>query len=470
MDLLAKQLRTALGPRGADTEEGLRRAFRFPAEAGGTLELRDAVAGRLAGLVRPTALAKIGERGDHSSEPAAVLPSVPPSSPRPLARRPAVERSCEPVRGPFDQRRFNSALRRRKTAHDVFRFAPQLRRNAEQFERFVPLDEAVWSQRYWLAAQIASAASGVDIEDDFHTCPPGTNRFGAEPVGRGSTFVIGNAVHAVLQARYLYHKDSGLMDHDVVAENLVFYGAAGEAFRRPPEQLYESPDIEERPDVLGALAFALGLPPKRPLRPDLIDFTTGGIVEIKPIRSLQAGVLQLWQYVDNFNLAKFYDEKAKIGAQQVGQRLLPGFIPANLLGPIPLWEALTGHDRTRFGHLVATPYMLTGLPGIVFYTLSEKRDMERVMEQMVTVIGVAAGIILAIVVAAIAVAVLAEALSAAAAVAVAVANATEATFGGLALISSGGVTSIESVGAMEAIETAGVAMTEALRFAPALVR
>jgi hypothetical protein len=411
VEALARVLRAALERRHVDDEKSLRRLFDVP--AGTTLDLREVVVSRLVDLVRPVALSGAPLLPPSSAESAAasasgtprpdkpkVLPAVPPSpTPR---RRPGAAPRCQLCHNIDPEAALERTILERQTAHDIFRRHPDLAaaiRDPKGFDRAVPLDLEAWKARYRYALGVANASNvnREDLTEDFHACPG---------VGESSNRAIGNAVHEELQHRYV--TDDEFANNHVVIEQYLSRGGRREP--GPPEWLARIPGIDEDPGVFGALAYALGLPPRRPLRPDIADLSLMQIVEIKPIRAFHCGVLQLWQYIDNFNLAKFFDEKTKAGPKAVGKRLAPGRLPAHLLGPIQVAERLEGRDRERFRDLLAFPYMHSSVPGVVFYTLSRAKqdDLKKTLHSLLTATGIAVGVIVTVVIAAVAFVVIAE--------------------------------------------------------------
>jgi hypothetical protein len=139
-------------------------------------------------------------------------------------------------------------------------------------------------------------------------------------------------------------------------------------------------------------------------------------------------------------------------------RITPApFVPAHLLAPFQLAPRLTGEDRDRFGHLIAAPFMISGVPGVLGYTLADPKKPQQgdPLGDIITATAIAAGIVLAVLVGFIALAAIAEVAVVAEAGAATVAQAGLLTEGGAAALGEAGVTAMGQIASESVVTTVG---------------
>jgi hypothetical protein len=384
---LAEKLMTIFGPIA---ENSRRLGKMFGVDSGEKGALRERLAASLSAIAAPAVDA-------WRSAPAAAPAAPPPvreqtieiedigfagagvtAPPQALKRRPTgsypSESKCIHDRRFKNEGRLSCVSKHRMMTYDVFRQAPQMEGLRRELQRRADLQQQLWTDRYWAAAYIAGRASEADIEDDFYSLPP-NEQWGGLP----SDKKIGQAVHEVLQERYLQY--SGHRSRVIVSEigqRVHVFGAADKGARPAPIPFWDLIPKDERHDEIGALAFSLGSESWH-LRPDIVDMSARTMIEIKPIRSLHKGVLQLWRYLSNFRLAKAWDDLVYPKIPEKGQppnvyELAPGMAPPSLLGTIPLFDALKKKGMSlkellKYRDYWAQPMMLSNLPGLLFYTL-----------------------------------------------------------------------------------------------------
>src|SRR5262249_2456569 len=156
-------------------------------------------------------------------------------------------------------------------------------------------------------------------------------------------WLIGQLAHASYQFDYL----NAFIEKDVLAEFMISLGGKN---RRAPStrgQLVDYRTLRKDPRALAA-QFAFGK-----YRPDLIDLTDGDIYEFKPLRGAALGVLQLWRYMHNFNLATLFNELVaeKNGTRQDTSRyaLAGGRMPGEILIPVELTQFVDAYLKRKRG-------------------------------------------------------------------------------------------------------------------------
>jgi hypothetical protein len=386
---LANQLMACFGSLATDSSL-LGMAFGVP--AGSKVELREAVAAALARLTAPSVIAmssgvSAAPRPQADTEfGAASVPAGPAPSPLSVNGKTSghypEESRC--IHGkPFsNDGRLSCVTKHRYWTYDTFRQAPIIKRKrgVREFERRADIQQATWKKRYQAATIIARRAEGkLDIDDDFYSLP-NRDAYGGLP----SDKFIGDVVHEYLQQRYLNHAQ--LADHAVVSEEgrRVCYFVGGKPGQRPiPIPFWYLVTGDPEPEAINSLAFSLGSSSWH-LRPDIVDIDTKLIFEIKPIRSVHKGVLQLWRYVSNFRIAWTYDDIASRKPEASKWRvyeLTPGTLPRDirrdLLKPVKLYPLLqergAGRDYARYRRAWLEPLMFDALPGVIAYRLSERK-------------------------------------------------------------------------------------------------
>jgi hypothetical protein len=382
---LAEKLMTIFGPVG---ENSRRLGKMFGVDSGEKSTLRERVAANLAAITAPTvdawrsapvaaAAPPIREHAidveDIGFAGAGVTPPPQALKRRPIGSYPS-ESKCIHDRRFKNEGRLSCVSKHRLMTYEVFRQAPQMKGLHRELQRRADLQQQLWTDRYWAAAYIADKASEADIEDDFYSLPP-NEQWGGLP----SDKKIGIAIHEVLQERYLQYASH--KSHEIVSEidqHVYVFGAAEKGGRPAPVPFWDLIPNDERHDKIGALAFSLGSKSWH-LRPDIVDMSARTMIEIKPIRSLHKGVLQLWRYLSNFRLAMAWDDLVYPTIPEKGQppnlyELVPGMVPPSLLGKIPLVETLkkkgmSPKELLKYRDYWAQPMMLSNLPGLLFYTL-----------------------------------------------------------------------------------------------------
>jgi len=368
VDAMASHLPKVVAPLALRPDVGeethLRLVLSLPGAS--TDQIREVIVQRMATVLTPAVIAvSAAPRGGPAPQPSSSLPpassAAPPRGGPRMGRRPPVIRLCADEDDRFakfrdarvdTQGNVAGALGRGKTWEDV--------------ERAVPREDDKWQTWFLLADSIATSASDQELVDDFYNCMPNLTP-GGPGIGRRSTFRFGNAVHQELQKRYL--TASEFRPNEVVIER-YWYGPWPPGRRSRPKgvDLIEE-RASERLDSVGALSWSFGSGDS-PQRIDIGDLKNLTVHEIKPVRSYGLGVLQLWQYVHNFNLSKYFDEQTE-GANDVGERMAPGGPLASILQPIDL-EKVMASPLPWERRWLAVPWMLDAVPGVIAYTLVRK--------------------------------------------------------------------------------------------------
>lgn len=384
---LAGQLMSCLGSLATNS---LLLGSVFGVPSGNKAELRDAVAAALARIATPALSAwssissqrapldvtfkvdQIGMPGPQVAAPPVALKR------KPTGHYPS-ESKCIHASDFSDSGRLSCVTKHRKWTYDTFIKAPQMKGYVREFAGRADIQTSIWRKRYDLAAYIAGRANGkFEIEDDYYSLP-NRDQFGGLP----SDKVIGDAVHEYLQMKYLDHARAS--KNAVVSEidRKVYYFLGGPPGRRPiPIPFWDLVTDGKGPDVIESLAFSLGSKSWH-LRPDIVDIDAKLFLEIKPIRSVHKGVLQLWRYVSNYRLAWIFDD---IAYRQRGEKqkpiyeLRPGFLPDDLLKSFQLFPLLrkkgVGGQYDQYKGVWVEPMMVSSLPGLVIYRLRQGNPEE----------------------------------------------------------------------------------------------
>ena len=307
---LAQQLMSCFGALATDA---LLLGAAFGVSSGNKAELRENVAAALVRIATPALVALSSRSSARASLPVAVEANQVSSGGAPLA--PPVRLKGKPTGYyPEESRcihepRFSndgrlSCVRKHRfwTYDALLKALPK--GNAREFESRADRQEGVWTKRYKTATVIAARAEGkFEIEDDYYSLP-NRDEFGGLP----SDKFIGTVVHETLQQAYLNHPP--LARNAVVSEEgrRVCYFVGGKPGARPiPIPFWNLVTEDDRPEAINSLAYSLGSATWH-LRPDIVDIDAKRIFEIKPIRSVHKGVLQLWRYVSNFRMAWTFDD------------------------------------------------------------------------------------------------------------------------------------------------------------------
>jgi hypothetical protein len=384
---LAQQLMSCFGALATDS---LLLGAAFGVPSGNKAELRDAVAGAVARLATP-ALVALSSRSTASQLPQVQVQRAPTDGPGPPPAGPAAspltvngktsgyypqESRCIHGRGFSDSGRLSCVSKHRYWTYDTFRQSPKVKAKGKvkEFTSRADIQQGIWSNRYAAATVIANRAQGrFEIDDDFYPLP-NRDEYGGLP----SDKLIGDVVHEHLQWTYLNHLQ--LASHAIVSEESrrVSYFVGGAPGARPISiPFWELVTKNPEPEAINSLAFSLGSPNWH-LRPDIVDISSKQIFEIKPIRSVHKGVLQLWRYVSNFRMAWTYDDIVSRRANETKWRvyeLSPGFVPKDVLRPVQLYPMLrnrgVGKSYDKYKKVWVEPLMFSSLPGVIAYRLRE---------------------------------------------------------------------------------------------------
>jgi hypothetical protein len=201
-----------------------------------------------------------------------------------------------------DSVRLNGVTRHRRATYNAF-IVYAGKEHAREFAARADIQEAIWKKRYAEAVTIAARAKGeLEIDDDYFSLP-NRDDFGGLP----SDKLIGDVVHEALQTRYLSLPQ--LNKNNVVSEEgrrVTYFKSTISSGRRTAIPFWNLV-TSSGPDAINSLAFSLGSESWH-LRPDIVDLDAKMMFEIKPIRSLHKGTLQMWRYISNFRLGWTMDD------------------------------------------------------------------------------------------------------------------------------------------------------------------
>lgn len=202
-------------------------------------------------------------------------------------------------------------------------------------------DIAAW-QRRWYIARLQDAQN-LPASTLLSALEPPMCRERASAL-RALPWLIGRLVHARIMAAYRAEYPA----NETCCDGRVFFtdGSSkqlSELAQRDPNSVY------------GGLNYCLA-----GQRVDIIDLRRGEMWEIKPASMASAALLQLWGYLDNY-------EVARVEAHYFGEPPLPVFRPgdrgrlsARVTRPFTL--ALRGGYS-----IVITPFTVSELPGLILY-------------------------------------------------------------------------------------------------------
>ena len=312
-----------------------------------------------------------------------------PRRPIPKGAKPGEDYWQTPIR------RANSAFDaesiQRNGIFDTFRLALEGESRAKFIaDPAVQVNEERWRAYFSVAQIIAAGARGNSgMEDDNYHEPTGSTSL-------KSNWLIGQLVHARWQFDYMMSRPANA----ILAEYLFSGGAteSGIAPVRGDLKDYREIEVDENnPTWLGASQYAFGK-----YRPDLIDFTSQSVFEIKPIRGADLGILQLWRYSHNFNCARYFDELTKSGAQgKARYSLQPNPVPEGVFGPVDVTAYISTYlkDMPKAKYrpgwadfaplvnsgekIIAYPVIIKSIPGLILYSLHRGSDTkEKIIEEL----------------------------------------------------------------------------------------
>jgi hypothetical protein len=170
---------------------------------------------------------------------------------------------------------------------------------------------------------------------------------GSDPLKDLVAFVVGQRIHRRIMAQYReeYRSD------EVSCDNRVF-------FRDGTSERLSALAKKDILSVYGGLNYCLA-----GQKCDIINLDRGEIWEIKPAGLASAALLQLWGYLDNYEVARVlahYRREPALPPLRAGRNL-----PARVTRPFPLQvdPSLT---------LLVTPFTIPWLPGLILYTVRPK--------------------------------------------------------------------------------------------------
>jgi hypothetical protein len=182
---------------------------------------------------------------------------------------------------------------------------------------------------------------------------------------RALSAAVGRAVHTTINQRYLlqYANDT------VVCDGRIF-------FRDRSEDLLSRLASNDRETVYGALNLSLA-----GQRNDIINVDRGEMWEIKPANLTRRNLMQLWGYVDNYEVARLichYDGRLVPPVMRPGD---PQSLTQAILAPFPLQIGPT--------LITITPQVDPALPGLIGYTVarSEERSDEQAAIRAIQALG-----------------------------------------------------------------------------------
>jgi hypothetical protein len=208
---------------------------------------------------------------------------------------------------------------------------------------------ASWNNRWWTARLIELGFLPISVLLDPLGRGISCRRRGGPSAATILSWVVGARIHKRIQRAYrvAYHDDA------VSVDNRVHAGLLDESGERLSNLATRNPA-----SVYGALNFCLA-----GQRSDIINVSSKEMWEIKPASLASKATLQLWGYLDNYEVARVFERYAR------GGRLSP-IVPGNpaTLNPIVTREFLLTLPRTPI-KLLVRPFTSPRLPGLILYTL-----------------------------------------------------------------------------------------------------
>jgi hypothetical protein len=175
-----------------------------------------------------------------------------------------------------------------------------------------------------------------------------------DPAMQLLAYFVGRAVHSRIMAAYR----SVYRANQVACDNRVFFPAGGS------ERLSELAEREPR-SVYGALNWCLA-----GQRCDIIDLDRREMWEIKPAGLTSAALLQIWGYLDNY-------EVARVMSHYHGDPPVPPLSPgAQATLPRQVLKVFE-LPLTREVTLVIAPFTHKQIPGLILYTVRVKTRPKR---------------------------------------------------------------------------------------------
>ena len=159
-------------------------------------------------------------------------------------------------------------------------------------------------------------------------------------------YVVGRSVHYRIMAAYRsVHRGDRIS-----CDNRVFFPDGSS------QPLSELAAAEPRGEY-GALNWCLA-----GQRADIINLDRGEMWEIKPASLCSSALMQLWGYLDNYEVARVYAYYDGDGVLPPIRPGMPARLPDDVLRPFPL-------RLSRDTVLTITPFTLSDLPGLILYDL-----------------------------------------------------------------------------------------------------
>jgi hypothetical protein len=208
-----------------------------------------------------------------------------------------------------------------------------------------------WENRWWTGRLIE--LSFFSISELLTRLGRGIScrRPGMPPPEYLLAWLIGAKVHRRIQRAYrrAYPLSEVSLDNRVSRSAVARSERLSHLAYRDPASIY------------GALNFSLA-----GQRCDIIDFTRDQVWEIKPAALASEATLQLWAYLDNYEVARVFERCTR-------RRDLP---PLHAGSPPSLSPKVTEEFTISFLkgriQLVVQPFTISRLPGLILYTLRPK--------------------------------------------------------------------------------------------------
>jgi hypothetical protein len=193
----------------------------------------------------------------------------------------------------------------------------------------------------WRHSRMAQALTAMELPLLCRTRPGG--KLQSVPAA------IGRAVHKLISNRYL-----ASVPNTVVCDNVVHFRD------RSPSVWLSKLAANDRNSVYGALNYSLA-----GQRNDIVDLDTGEMWEIKPVNLTRRNLMQLWGYIDNYEVGRairFYSGDPDPPIMRPGDIT---HLPSVVTTP---FELLLTDEVALIIHTVTDPK----LPGIIGYYIKEK--------------------------------------------------------------------------------------------------